>query len=62
MAKVKVTIPTGGNLPGESATETTGYSLEITGATAIRIPVQVGSDTYYLVAAPAWAFVDKGDA
>jgi len=56
MATVKVVIPTGGNLKGESSTTTTGYALEINGTKYVLIPVQVGGETYYMIAAEDWEF------
>jgi hypothetical protein len=61
----KITIKTGGNQEATIGSATTGHSLEITGTAYALIPVQVqnGADTltYYLIAAPAWAFADKAD-
>jgi len=54
MAKVKVVIPTGGNLPGETGTTTDNHSLEIDGTKYAKIPVQIDGVTYYLIAAEDW--------
>ncbi|MBA7571236.1 hypothetical protein ES695_13135 [Candidatus Atribacteria bacterium 1244-E10-H5-B2] len=56
MARVKVVIPTGGNLPGESATTTTDFALEIDGTKYVLVPVQVDGKTYYAIAAEGWKF------
>lgn len=56
MAKVKVVVPTGGNLPGESGTTTTDYALEIDGTKYVLVPVQVNGKTYYAIAAEGWKF------
>ena len=56
MAKEKVVIPTGGNLPGETNTTTTDFALEINGTKYVLIPVQVGGKTYYMIAAEGWKF------
>ena len=56
MAKVKVVIPTGGNLPGESAITTTDFALEIDGTKYVLIPVQIDGKKYYVVAAEGWKF------
>lgn len=62
MSKVKIVIPTGGNLPGESATTTTGFSLEIKGTKYVLVPVQIDGKTYYMIAAEDWDWADKTDA
>lgn len=59
MAKVKVVIPTGGNLPGTSSTTTSGYCLTINGTKVVLIPVQIDGATYYMVAAENWAWASK---
>ena len=59
MAKGKVVIPTGGNLPGESSTTTTGWSLEINGTKYVLVPIQFDGVTYYMIAAEGWAFSSK---
>ncbi|MBA7589954.1 hypothetical protein ES708_32053 [subsurface metagenome] len=60
MAKVKVVIPTGGNLPGTTSTATNdGDCLTIVGTEYVLVPIQVNGVTYYAIAAKGWAFVAK---
>ena len=61
MAEVRVKMSTGGNFPGTTSTTTTGYSLEINGTKFVLIPLQVGTKTYYMIAAEAWAWANKTD-
>ncbi|MBA7545858.1 hypothetical protein ES705_38236 [subsurface metagenome] len=60
MARVRVVIPTGGNLPGTTSTATTtGDCLTIDGTKYVLVPIQVNGVTYYMIAAEGWAFVAK---
>lgn len=60
MTKGRVVIPVGGNLPGESGTDTTdGYALEIDGTKYVLVPIQFDGVTYYMIAAEGWKFAEN---